>query len=555
MKKSRIRVLDHMASGNDQAVLRHGGRRVVSCVRALGAIVAVLALGACTVGPDFERPAAPKVAAYTAHAPETTAATANVAGGQAQHFTSGSDIPGDWWTLFHSKALNALIAESLHHNPDLQAAQAALRVAQENVRAQRGAYYPSVTAGFSATRQMQSQQVAPAPNFPVVPNEYLYSFFTPQVSVSYALDVFGLNRRTVESLQAQAQSVRFQMIAAQVTLSTNVVAAAVRQASLRAQIAATLKLVDINNKMLKVLRDQLAHGYVGRLDVAAQETQMAQVAATLPPLRTQLAQQDHLLAVLSGQLPGLAPAQAFDLAHLELPQDLPLSLPSVLVAQRPDVRQAEANLHAASAQVGIATANRLPNISLTANVGSTAVAIGQVFKAGTGFWSVGADLAAPIFEGGALLHQQRAAKAAYREAAAQYRSTVLTAFQNVADTLAALEQDALGLQQAAKAAVAAQVTLDLSQRQVKDGYAGYLTLLSAEQAYQQAQITLVEAQASRFSDTAALFQALGGGWWHDADAARPTPKPAPAGSNGAGLVDAAHAAVLTSDDSQAGPKP
>jgi len=524
----------------------------VSCVRTLGAVVVVLALGACTVGPDFERPPAPKVDTYTAHAPETTAATADVAGGEAQHFTTGSDIPGDWWTLFHSKALNALIADSLANNADLETASAALAVARETALAQRGARYPSVTAGFSASRQQDpSGALAPVPSN----NAFLYNLFTPQVSVSYVPDVFGLNRRTVESLQAQAQSVRFQMIAAQVTLSTNVVAAAVRQASLRAQIAATLKLVDINNKMLQVLRDQLAHGYVGRLDVAAQETQMAQVAATLPPLRTQLAQQDHLLAVLSGQFPGQAQAEAFDLASLTLPQDLPLSLPSVLVAQRPDVRQAEANLHAASAQVGVATANRLPNISLTANVGSTAVAIGQVFKAGTGFWSVGADLAAPIFAGGALLHQQRAAKAAYREAAAQYRSTVLTAFQNVADTLAALEQDALGLQQAAKAAVAAQVTLDLSQRQVKDGYAGYLTLLSAEQAYQQAQITLVEAQANRYSDTAALFQALGGGWWHDAEAGQPMAKPAATGSNGAGLADTAHAVVRAPDHNQAGPKP
>jgi len=552
MNKSWIRGLNHMASGNDHAVLHHGGRRAVSCVRTLGAVVVVLALGACTVGPDFERPPAPKVDTYTAHAPETTAATADVAGGEAQHFTTGSDIPGDWWTLFHSKALNALIADSLANNADLETASAALAVARETALAQRGARYPSVTAGFSASRQQDpSGALAPVPSN----NAFLYNLFTPQVSVSYVPDVFGLNRRTVESLQAQAQSVRFQMIAAQVTLSTNVVAAAVRQASLRAQIAATLKLVDINNKMLQVLRDQLAHGYVGRLDVAAQETQMAQVAATLPPLRTQLAQQDHLLAVLSGQFPGQAQAEAFDLASLTLPQDLPLSLPSVLVAQRPDVRQAEANLHAASAQVGVATANRLPNISLTANVGSTAVAIGQVFKAGTGFWSVGADLAAPIFAGGALLHQQRAAKAAYREAAAQYRSTVLTAFQNVADTLAALEQDALGLQQAAKAAVAAQVTLDLSQRQVKDGYAGYLTLLSAEQAYQQAQITLVEAQANRYSDTAALFQALGGGWWHDAEAGQPMAKPAATGSNGAGLADTAHAVVRAPDHNQAGPKP
>ncbi|HXE78665.1 MAG TPA: efflux transporter outer membrane subunit [Rhodanobacter sp.] len=552
MKKSRIRVLDHMASGNDQAVLRHGGWRTVSCVRALAAVMVVLALGACAVGPDFERPAAPKVDTYTAHAPGTTAATANVAGGEAQHFTSGSDIPGDWWTLFHSKALNALIAESLANNADLETARAALAVARETALAQRGVRYPSVTAGFSASREQD-----PPGALAAVPstNAYLYNLFTPQLSISYAPDLFGLNRRTTESAQAQAEAARFQMLATQVTLSTNVVLAAVQQASLRAQVKATEELVEINQQMLKLLREQQSHGYVGRLEVAAQETQMAQVASSLPPLRKQLEQQNHLLAVLAGQFPGQAQAEAFDLSSLTLPQDLPLSLPSVLVAQRPDVRQAEADLHAASAQVGVATAQRLPNISLSANVGSTALAIGEVFKTGTGFWSIGADLAAPIFQGGSLLHQQRAAKAAYRQAAAQYRSTVLGAFQNVADTLAALEQDADTLQQAAKAAAAAQVTLDLSQRQVKDGYASYLTLLSAEQAYQQAQIMLVEAQAGRYSDTAALFQALGGGWWHAADAARSTPKPPKSGSNGAGLVETTHAAAHVPDDTHAGLQP
>jgi NodT family efflux transporter outer membrane factor (OMF) lipoprotein len=482
----------------------------------LTVLVAPLLLASCAVGPDFKRPAAPDVSDYTAHPIATTVTGADVPGGEAQRFTRGGDIPADWWTLFHSPALNALIEQALAHNADLKAAQAALSVAREGTRAGRGAYYPAVDGGFSATRQMQSRQVAPGPNYPVVPQEYLYSFFTPQLSISYVPDVFGLNRRSVESLQAQQQAARFQMIATRITLSTNVVAAAVQQASLRAQIEATRELIAINAHMVKILKYQLSKGYAGRLDLAAQESQLAQVKASLPPLQTQLAQQDNALAVLVGRFPSQAPAEQFELSKLQLPTELPLSLPSVLVEQRPDVRQAQANMHAASAQIGVAIANRLPNISLSANVGSTAVAINQVFKAGTGFWSIGADLAAPIFHGGTLLHQERAAKAAYVQAAEQYRGTVLTAFQNVADTLAALEHDAEGLKAAANAADAARVTLDLSQRQYRDGYAGYLALLSAEQGYQQARIALVQAQASRYADTAALFQALGGGWWHAA---------------------------------------
>jgi NodT family efflux transporter outer membrane factor (OMF) lipoprotein len=483
-------------------------------VRLLPAAVICLAMAGCAVGPDFRKPAAPDVRDYTAIPLATTVSSANTAGGEAQRFAKGSDIPADWWTLFHSRPLNALIEQSLASNPNLKAAQAALLVARENTLAGRGAYYPSVTAGISATRQQDPPgALAPVPSN----NAFLYNLFTPQVSVSYVPDVFGLNRRTVESLKAQEQAVRYQMIAAQITLSANVVAAAVQQASLQAQIDATHRLIDINTHMLQILRYQMAKGYVGRLEVAAQESQLAQVTATLPTLVKQLDQQHNLLAVLAGRFPSQAPAEKFALADLQLPQELPLSLPSQLVAQRPDVLQAEANMHAASAQVGIATANRLPNIALTANAGSTALAIGEVFKAGTGFWSLGAAVTTPIFQGGTLLHQQRAAKAAYVEAAEQYRSTVLTAFQNVADTLTALEQDAEGLKAASAAADAAKVTLDLSQRQWKDGYASYLSLLSAEQADQQAQIALVQAQANRYADTAALFQALGGGWWHRAE--------------------------------------
>jgi NodT family efflux transporter outer membrane factor (OMF) lipoprotein len=478
-------------------------------------LIALLAVG-CAVGPNFKKPAPPEAADYTRAPLTNTAATANVAGGEAQQFQSGSDIAADWWTLFHSAALNELIELSLVNNHDLKAAQAALTVAGENVLAQRGAYYPSVTANFAASRQRQSGQIAPTLNS----NAFLYNLFTPQVTVSYVPDVFGLNRRTVESLQAQAQEVRFQMVAAYTTLTSNVVVTAIQQASVQMQIDATRQLIDINTDMLHILQYQLDKGYASRLDVAAQESQLAQVAATLPPLLKQSAQLYDLLAVLAGRFPNQSPDLHLDLSKLQLPQALPVSLPSQLVAQRPDVLQAEASLHDASAKIGIATANRLPNIVLTANAGSSAAALDQLFTSGTGFWGIGAEVTAPLFQGGTLLHQERAAKAAYTQAAEQYRSTVLTAFQNVADTLTALEQDAAALNAASAAADAAKVTLDLAERQVQDGYSAYLALLGAEQAYQQGRINLVQAQANRYADTAALFQALGGGWWHRPDLAQ-----------------------------------
>jgi NodT family efflux transporter outer membrane factor (OMF) lipoprotein len=481
------------------------------------ASLAYLVMAGCAVGPDFKRPAAPAAGNYTDHSLTETVTSTNVVGGEAQYFATGSDIAGDWWTLFHSQPLNELIELALTNNPDLKAAQAALSVARENVLAQRGAYFPSVAVGFSASRAKQSDILAPTPNYPVVPQEFQYSLFTPQVSVAYSPDVFGLNRRTMESVKAQEQGVRFQMIATYTTLTANVVVTAIQAAAVQAQIGATRQLVDLNSNMVEILRYQYTKGYAGRLDVVAQESQLAQVNATLPPLLKQAAQLRDLMAVLAGRFPNQSPAEKFDLASLKLPVEIPVSLPSQLVAQRPDVLQAEANLHAASAQIGIAIANRLPNITLTADAGSTAFSFDKLFSSGTGFWSLGAAATAPLFQGGTLLHQERAAKATYVEAAEQYRSTVLTAFQNVADTLAALEQDAEGLKAAATAADDAEETLDLSQRQWKDGYTSYLALLSAEQAYQQARINLVQAQASRYADTAALFQALGGGWWHRAD--------------------------------------
>jgi NodT family efflux transporter outer membrane factor (OMF) lipoprotein len=486
-----------------------------SLLRTCGAVLSALLATGCAVGPNFKKPAAPEVDGYTASPLTTTASTAGISGGDAQLFVHGGDISADWWTLFRSAPLNELLEQSLTNNPDLKAAQAALLSAREAVLAQRGAYFPNISADFSATRQGQSGVIAPT----LASNNLLFSLFTPEVTVSYVPDVFGLNRRTVESVGAQAEAIRFQMIATYNTLTSNVVVTAIQQGSVQLQIETTQQLIDIDAHVLQILRYQFAKGYANGLDVAAQESQLAQTAAALPPLRKQAAQLSDLMATLVGKFPNQVPAGTFELASLQLPQDLPVSVPADLVTQRPDVRQAEAVLHDASAKIGIAEANRLPNIVLSANTGTSAAVINQLFTSGTGFWSVGADLTAPIFQGGTLLHQERAAKANYAQAAAQYRSTVLAACQNVADTLVALAEDAEGLKAASAASDAAKTALDLAQRQWQNGYAGYLALLSAQQLYQQARINLIQSQASRYADTAALFQALGGGWWHRQDLA------------------------------------
>ena len=478
----------------------------------LALTVSLMASG-CAVGPNFIRPAAPEVSGYTASPVTVTVATPGVDAGNAQSFASGADVTADWWTLFHSPALNDLIKQSLESNHDLKAAQAALQVAHETVLAQRGAFLPSVTAGFSATRTKTSSSLAPTPST----NAIQYSLYTPEVSVAYSPDVFGLNRRTRESVQAQEQAARYQAAATYLTLTSNVANALIEAASLQSQIEATHELIGINNRMVDTLTYQVSKGYASPQDLAAQQAQLAQLEATLPPLLNQLAQQHDLLAALTGRFPSQAPAENLDLSSLTLPEDLPLSLPSALVEQRPDILQAEANMRAANAQVGVAAANRLPNIQLTGDAGNSALALHDAFGPGVGFWDLGAAITAPIFDGGTLLHQERAAKANYVEVNEQYRSTVLTAFQNVADTLAALQHDAEGLNAASASETAAKTSLDILQQQSRVGYAGNLAVLSAEQAYQQARISRIQAQASRFADTVALYQALGGGWWHRAD--------------------------------------
>lgn len=484
-----------------------------SRLKSLLAVPAFVLLVSCAVGPNFKKPDPPDVHHYTAAPVKVTKSTKGVRGGESQRFVKDLDIPREWWTAFHSRPLNDLIERSLKNNPGIAAAQAALKVARENTLAQKGAFYPSVDASFSALREKSSSALSPVTSGP----QLFFNLFTPQVSVSYVPDVFGLNRRTVESLKAQEDQQRYQLAATDITLSSNVASAAIQEASLRGQIEATRQLIDINTEMLGIVRERFLKGYANRLDVAAQEAQLAQVTATLPPLLKQLAEQRDVLAALSGSFPSQGPAETFTLSSLQLPGELPLSLPSRLVEQRPDVRQAEENMHSASALIGVAVANRLPSIPITANAGSTALSIGKLFTPGVQFWSIEETATQPIFHGGTLLHRERAARAAFQQAAEEYRGAVLTAFQNVADTLNALDQDANTLNAAAAAERSAKATLDLTRQQSQLGYANYLALLSAEQTYQQSLMNLVQAQANRYADTAALFQALGGGWWHQAD--------------------------------------
>jgi NodT family efflux transporter outer membrane factor (OMF) lipoprotein len=444
---------------------------------------------------------------YTAEALPPETASAKGPGGAAQRFLADGEVPRDWWTRFGSEELDALVAEALRANPSVHAAAAALRQAQENTAAQRGSYYPTVQAGFDASRQRNAVGVL-APS--LASGTALYNLYTPQVTVSYVPDVFGSNRRQVESLAALAEASQFQLDATYLTLTANVVTTAIQEAGLRAEVSATERVISLERDSLGVLRRELELGAVAEGDVYAQEAALAQLETTLPPLRRQLQTARDALAVLTGRLPAEYTPLRFDLDQLVLPADLPLGVPSQLVERRPDVRAAEAQLHAATAQVGVAIASLLPQVTITGDIGSSATAMGDLFKAGTGFWSVGASLTQTLFQGGTLIHRKRAADAALDQAGALYRSAVLTAFQNVADALHALATDADTLAAASRAEEAAHKSLDVVRHQLELGSVSYLALVNAEQAYQQALISLTQARANRYADTAALFQALGG---------------------------------------------
>jgi len=500
--------------------------------RVAAALAVSTVLSSCiAVGPDYSAPAPPEAARYTRE-PLPGTRTAPGSTGGAQRFVYGGDLPQQWWRVFRSHALNRLVEEALRNNQNLQSTMSALRAAKEVVYAQQAKYFPTAQANFNPTRQQTPASLTPIP----ANGAQVFDLYTAQVLVSYAIDVWGLNRRTVESQQALADVQRFTVEAAYLALTANVVVAAIQEASLRGQIEATNQLIAIVRKMVGILRQQLNAGYTNRIDVAAQEAALAQVEATLPPLQKQLAITRDLLTALLGRYPNEEPHQRFTLDTLQLPHDLPVSLPSQLVRQRPDVRLAEEQMHSASALVGVATANMLPNFTINANGGYTALALAGLLHPFNAFWLLSGNVTQTVFDAGNLLHLRRQAEANYDQTGWTYRSVLIGALQNVADTLHALQYDADALRAAREFERAAKVSLDLSRQQMETGQANVLFLLLAQQTYLQSQIAVVQARANRLSDTAALFQALGGGWWNRIEP--PTEKILDVGANTAfTLVD------------------
>jgi NodT family efflux transporter outer membrane factor (OMF) lipoprotein len=504
----------------------------MNSVRCVVLVTCAALLAGCAVGPRYHRPDAPANAGYApAPLPQTSAAAA-IHGGEVQRLVDDRDIPFEWWELFKSPGLNALVEHAFRANPTIAAAQAALVQAQELVYAQQGYFFPTINANYDFERQKIGGNLTldnapgvegngdnllpPVQNLNATPHTapLFYNLHTAQLTVGFVPDVFGANWRQVETLAAQTEAQRFALEATYVTLASNVVAAAIQEASVRAQIEATRQIIAADEKSLEILRDQLRLGFAMRIDVAAQEAALGQARMLLPPLEKQYEQTRDLIRVLVGNLPNQDVPETFELDTLQLPPELPLSLPSRIIEQRPDIRAAEAELHAANAQVGVAVAAMLPQFSVTGNLGGNADEFAWLFRTGGPFWTLVGGVSQPIFEGGTLLHRKRAASAALKQAAAQYQSAVITAYQNVADTLHASLSDADALAADVDAENSAKVTYDLTLRQMEVGYVNYLVLLNAETVYQQALILRVQAQAARYGDTVALFQALGGGWWN-----------------------------------------
>jgi NodT family efflux transporter outer membrane factor (OMF) lipoprotein len=479
-------------------------------LRMLGTGAAGLLLASCAVGPNFVPPPAPDVTGYT---PEPLRSPRADSGGPRvaqQHFVNGAEISARWWAAFRSAPLNDLIRLSVEHNPSLQSAEAAIRVANFNALAQRGLFFPQVGANYNVADQQFSNMATQ--NGPGDPAQLRYTLHTAQLNISFVPDIWGQNIRAVESLDAITEQAQFQLEAAYVALTANVVLAAIQEASLRGQIAAIERIVKIERDILGILKSQFNAGQAAQVDVLTQETALAQVEQILPPLQKQLAIQRDLLTALAGQFSADEILQKFDLQHLALPANLPVSLPSMLVAQRPDVRAAEANLHSAGALVGVAIAARLPNLAITGNPGTSAFKLAQLFTPGTLFYTVAGSASQTVFDGFTLYHRQKAAEAALDQAGALYRQAVITALQNVADALRSLQADARSVQAAIRAETAAKASLEIVKKQLVLGQINQVTVLNAQQAYLNASIARVQAQATRLSDTAALFMALGGSW-------------------------------------------
>jgi len=468
-------------------------------------MAALFFLIGCAVGPDFVRPKPPAVDRYTSGAQPVETITAD---GQAQHFEEGARISADWWRLFNSSKLDAVIKDAIANNPNLQAAQASLRQSQENLQAGYGVFYPQLDASFDATRQKSSQS-----RFGGSSASSIFNLYTLTTTVSYALDVFGGERRAVESLNAQVDFQRYMVLGTYLTLTGNIVNTIIARAAYDAEIKAIEQIISLLKEQVRITEIQEQAGTVPYSNILSLKSQVAATEATLPPLRQKLSQTEHLLATLTGHLPAEWTSPQVTFSDLTLPTNLPITLPSELVHQRPDILAAEAQLHSASAEIGVATAALFPSFTLKGTYGLNNTSIEDLFKNTSSFWSLGANLTAPLLHGGTLSAKRRAAIEGYNGAAANYRQTVLSAFAQVADNLQALEHDAETLRAQSQSLNTSEEALRLIQANYEAGTVSYLQVMVADNQYHQAKIGYLQALAQRFQDTVAFFVVLGGGWW------------------------------------------
>lgn len=473
----------------------------------LWALVSATVAGCASVGPDFKTPDSAPADRYLGTPMPKSTVSAQTLQGNAQQLDEGTPVAADWWTAFGSKKLDGLVSEALNNSPSLEAAEATLRQAEQTYEAQSGStLYPTVNAKLGASRNRTNGAGTGQNDIPA----HTYDLYNVGVAVSYGVDLFGGNRRALEALAAQADYQRFQLAGARLALAGNLVTTAIAQAQLAAQIEATQKIVAAQQAQLDIARKRVELGAAAKLDVLALQTQLDQTRAGLPALENRLAQTDHLMAVLTGKAPGAAEPTRFTLSDFTLPSNLPLTVPSELLKQRPDIQASTALLHVATAQYGVAVANLYPQITLSANIGKQAMAAGTLFGPGSLVWGLAGQLAQPLFNAG-LKAGASAAEANMQAAGANYKQTVLTAFRNVADALQQLDNDARVLVAQAQADDSARSTLAIVEQQNRLGAASYLQLLSAQQQAQQARIGLISAQAARLADSAALYQAMGGG--------------------------------------------
>jgi NodT family efflux transporter outer membrane factor (OMF) lipoprotein len=470
-----------------------------------GAMITVLLAG-CAVGPDYQPPRPPVIASLS----PLPLSRSGLGGTEQQIFIQSLDIPGRWWELFHCRALDSIIERAVKGNADLDAARAAVRIATANTQAARGGFYPQIGASIDASAQKPSAAQAQASGT----SPSAYSLSSGQLTVSFVPDVFGLNKRRVESLAAQAEAQHFELVAAYLTLTSKIALAAIEEASIRDEIKSAKLSIAIAREVLAFLNRELAVSEASRVDVSAQEVALAQFEQARQMLGKRLATNHDLMTALTGHFAGEGLAEEFDFACLGLPPKLPLSLPSSIVRQRPDVRAAEAQMHAATAEIGVAVANRLPQFNLTADAGMSASMIAKLASPSPLllFWSIGASAAQTLFDGMSGEQKQRAAEAGLERSAALYRSTVIVAFQNIADVLQAIETDHRLFLAAERGMKAAQLNLDLTRQLLAQRQASMLQLLSAQQMYAQARSAHAQARAARRADTVLLFQSLGGGW-------------------------------------------